>query len=62
MQKPQQMRPRQQNLPFALNEVWDELSSEVRRQSAERVAQLLVAVIQAERKEGSTEHERQDWS
>jgi len=55
-------RPRQQSLAFAVDDLWERLPSEASRQCHERIAHLLEAIIQAERKERSEDHERQDPS
>jgi len=54
--------PRQQKLAFSDIDVWQALSSEIREQCRQRIVQLMEAVIQAERNEGSERDERQDPS
>lgn len=54
--------PRQKKLAFAVDEVWQRLSSDVRGQCHERIARLLEAVIQMERQARREKDERQDLS
>lgn len=57
---PSSLSPRQQSLAFATDQMPPKLPGEVLRLCHDRLTQLLEAAIQAERRERSNAHERQD--
>lgn len=60
MHKDLPLSGRQQSLAFAVDDVWERLPSDVRRQCEDRIVQLLEAALLTERQERSHGNERQN--
>jgi hypothetical protein len=61
-QTPLPVRPRQQKLAFARNDLWEQLPQTVHEECQQLLQQILVKVLCHPKPEGSLDDEREDKS